>query len=245
MQKYFITKENLIKNVITGDDCHHISVVMRFKINDKVLVSDGNKTYLVALKSISSDEVSFEIIEERIGNVELPVFVSIFQGYPKGDKIEDIIKHGTELGASLFTPTLMKRSIFKLDPKKKENKLIRFNKIAKEAAEQSHRDLVPLVDDIIELKKIDFSSYNYKILCYEEDAKNNELINFKNIVCSLKENDRVAIVIGPEGGIDNVEVDYLKEQGFITCALGPRILRTETACLCCLSSISYEMELKK
>ena len=165
MQKYFITKENLIKNVITGDDCHHISVVMRFKINDKVLVSDGNKTYLVALKSISSDEVSFEIIEERIGNVELPVFVSIFQGYPKGDKIEDIIKHGTELGASLFTPTLMKRSIFKLDPKKKENKLIRFNKIAKEAAEQSHRDLVPLVDDIIELKKIDFSSYNYKILC--------------------------------------------------------------------------------
>lgn len=245
MQKYFITKENLTKHIITGEDCHHISVVMRSKIDDKVYVSDGSKTYLVALKSISSDEVSFEIIEEKIGNVELPVFVSIFQGYPKGDKIEDIIKHGTELGASLFTPTIMKRSIFKLDPKKKENKLIRFNKIAKEAAEQSHRDVVPLVDDIKELKKIDFSSYDYKILCYEEDAKNNELRNFKEIVSSLKENDKIAIVIGPEGGIDDSEVIYLKNQGFITCALGPRILRTETAGLYCLSAISYEMELKK
>lgn len=245
MQKYFITPENLKNNIITGDDCHHISVVMRFRIDDKVLVSDGNKTYLVALKSISSDEVSFEIIEEKIGNVELPVFVSIFQGYPKGDKIEDIIKHGTELGASLFTPTIMKRSIFKLDPKKKENKLIRFNKIAKEAAEQSFRAFVPLVDDIIELKKIDFSSYDYKILCYEEDAKNNELKNFKKIVSSLKENDRVAVVVGPEGGIDDSEVEYLKNLGFVTCALGPRILRTETAAFYCLSAISYEMELKK
>lgn len=245
MQKYFITKNDLENFRITGDDCHHISTVMRFKASDRVLVSDGDKSYLVSLKSISSNEVTFDIIEERIGNVELPVFVSIFQGYPKGDKIEEIIKHGTELGANQFTPTLMKRSVFKLDPKKKEAKLARFNKIAKEAAEQSYRDRVPLVDDIIELKKIDFSSYTHKILCYEENAKNNELTNFKSIVSNLNKNDKVAIVIGPEGGIDDSELNYLKSLGFISASLGPRILRTETAVFYCLSAISYEMELKK
>lgn len=245
MQKYFITKNDLKNHIISGDDCHHISNVMRFKVNDRILVSDGEKNYLVSLKTISSNEVSFEIIEEQIGNVELPVFVSIFQGYPKADKIEEIIKHGTELGASLFIPTLMKRSLFKLDPKKKEAKLTRFNKIAKEAAEQSNRNIVPLVDDILDLKKIDFSSYNHKILCYEENAKNNELTNFKRIISNLKMNDRIAIVIGPEGGIDDSELNYLKSIGFTPASLGPRILRTETAVFYCLSAISYEMELKK
>lgn len=245
MQKYFITSSNLENKIIVGDDSYHISVVMRNKINDMVLVSDGVKSYLVKLTKISLDEVSFEIIEEKIGNQELPVFVSIFQGYPKGDKIEDIIKHGTELGAYSFTPTIMKRSIFKLDLKKKENKLIRFQKIAKEAAEQSNREIIPKVIDIIDLKKIDFTDFDYKILCYEESAKNNELTNFKNIITKLKKNDKVAIIIGPEGGIDDSEVSYLTSLGFIPVSLGPRILRTETAVFYCLSAISYEMELKK
>jgi 16S rRNA (uracil1498-N3)-methyltransferase len=188
--------------------------------------------------------VSFEILKEETGSKEMPVFVTIFQGYQKGDKMEDIIKHGTELGAYQFYPTMMKRSIVKIDEKKKVSKLERFNKIAKEAAEQSYRDILPKVVDIIDLKKIDFSSYDYKILCFEESAKQNENSNFKNIIKKLKMNDKVAVVIGPEGGIDESEVKYLESKGFIPCALGPRILRTETAIFYVLSSISYEMELK-
>ena len=208
MQKYFISHDNLKSQIIDGDDAFHIIKVMRSRIGDEILVSDQNKTFLAKIKSFDSNKVLFEIIEEKTNITELPVFVSIFQGYPKGDKLDDIIKHGTELGVYEFYPTLMKRSVFKLEEKKKESKLLRFNKIAKEA------------------------------------AKENESANFKKIVSNLKENDKVAIVIGPEGGIDISEVEYLNKIGFIPCALGPRILRTETAIFYCMSAISYEMELK-
>lgn len=244
MQKYFISEENLLNKVILDADAFHITTVMRSKISDQVLVGCNNKNYLVEITSLSNKMVSFEIIKEETGNTELPVFVTIFQGYPKGDKMEDIIKHGTELGAYEFYPTLMKRSVVKIEEKKKTSKLERFNKIAKEAAEQSYRLTIPRVIDIIDLKKIDFSSYDYKILCYEESAKLGEESNFKNIIKDLKENDKVAILIGPEGGIDEKEYEYLVSKGFIPCALGKRILRTETAIFYALSSISYEMELK-
>lgn len=243
MQKYFVSKEDLESKTITGDDVFHIKNVMRFTVGDEILVSDQSVVYKVRISAIGA-KVSYEIVEEINGNNELPFFISIFQGYPKGDKIEDVIKHGTELGASEFYPTIMKRSIFKLDEKKKESKLVRFNKIAKEAAEQSNRNIIPKVVDIKRLDKIDFSNYNVKILCYEEDSKNNECLKFKGIIKNLKKDDRVAIIIGPEGGIDNSEVELLTSKGFISCALGPRILRTESVVFYALSSISYEWELK-
>lgn len=245
MQKYFITKENLLNRVILGDDAYQIQTVLRFKGGEKIMVSDSNKTYYAKINTVTKDEVTFEILEEKTGNTELPVFVSIFQGYPKGDKMEEIIKHGTELGAKEIVPTFMRRSIVKLEEKKIHSKLLRFRKIAKEAAEQSYRDSIPEIPSIPHLKTIDFSSFDVKIVCYEESAKNGELKAFKNIISNLSENMRVACVIGPEGGIDDAELEYLKAKGFIPCALGPRILRTETAVFYILSAISYEMELKK
>ena len=245
MQKYFISEEEFNLNQIRSDDAFHIANVMRCRVNDNVLIGYNNKTYLVKLTNITNKMVTFEIVKEETGVHELPVFVTIFQGYPKGDKLDDIIKHSTELGVYEIIPTIMKRSIFKLDTKKLESKLIRFNKIAKEAAEQSFRDYVPNIPSIKYLKEIDFSNFDKKILCYEESAKNNELVNFKNIISSLNKNDKVAILIGPEGGIDDSELTYLKDKGFVECSLGPRILRTETASFYCLSSISYELELKK
>ena len=245
MQKYFIPKEKLKLGIIDTSDAFHITSVMRCRVDDEILVSDCENTYRCKITSLKNDLVTFEILYQEIGNKELPVFVSIFQGYPKGDKMEEIIKHGVELGAYEFYPTIMKRSVFKLEEKKKDSKLLRFNKISKEAAEQSFREYIPEVKDIPYLKNIDFSKYDKKILCFEEVAKDGEFHNFKNIISNLKPNDKVAIVIGPEGGIDQTEVDYLVSQGFIPSALGPRILRTETAVFYCLSSISYEMELKK
>ena len=245
MQKYFITTKNLSSGVILGDDAYQIQMVLRYKGGEKIMVSDSNKTYYAKINTVTKDEVTFEILEEKAGNTELPVFVSIFQGYPKGDKMEEIIKHGTELGAKEIIPTFMKRSIVKLEEKKINSKLERFRKIAKEAAEQSYRDSIPQIPSIPYLKTIDFSSFDVKIVCYEESAKNGELKAFKSIISNLSENMRVACVIGPEGGIDDAELEYLKALGFIPCALGPRILRTETAVFYILSAISYEMELKK
>ena len=245
MQKYFITTKNLSSGVILGDDAYQIQTVLRYKGGEKIMVSDSNKTYYAKINTVTKDEVTFEILEEKAGNTELPVFVSIFQGYPKGDKMEEIIKHGTELGAKEIIPTFMKRSIVKLEEKKINSKLERFRKIAKEAAEQSYRDSIPNIPSVPYLKTLDFSSFDVKIVCYEESAKNGELKAFKSIISNLSENMRVACVIGPEGGIDDAELEYLKALGFIPCALGPRILRTETAVFYILSAISYEMELKK
>ena len=244
MQKYFISKEKLNECIIDTDDAFHISTVMRSKVGDEILVSDQERCVLAKITSIEKNKVTFEIKEELKANNELPVKVTIFQGYPKGDKLEEIIKHSTELGAYAFMPTIMKRSLFKLDPKKKNTKLERFQKIAKEASEQSFRLIIPKVIDILGLKEIDFNEYDKLILCYEESSKKGDLVNFKSIVKNLKKDDKVRVVIGPEGGIDEAELEYLSKLGFVSCGLGPRILRTETAAAYVLSSISYEMELK-
>lgn len=244
MQKYFISNDEFINNIITSDDVHHIKDVMRFKIGDKIIISNNNEEYLVEISSIEKNSVMFNKLMAIQNNNELPFSIDIYQGYPKGDKIEDIIKHSTELGMSNFYGVITKRSLFKLDAKKKESKLERFQKIAKEAAEQSNRKRLPSIKDIIELKKIDFSSYNHLILCYEEVAKNGESSNLKRIIKSFKPEDKIAVLIGPEGGIDKSEEEYLNNLGFVSCALGPRILRTETAALYVLSACGYEWELK-
>ncbi len=244
MQKYFVSKDDFKLNQITGEDCHHIKNVMRFKIGDLILVSNDEEEILAELISIDTKICKYELKMVVQNNNELPFFVDLYQGYPKGDKLEEIIKHSTELGVSNIYAVITKRSLFKLDSNKKESKLIRFNKIAKEASEQSNRRRCSKVLDIIELNKIDFSKYDHLVVCYEEDAKKSEASNFKNVVKKLKPEDKIAIFVGPEGGIDEKEIELLKSKGFISCGLGPRILRTETAIEYVLSSISYEWELK-
>lgn len=244
MQKFFITLDEFESKILSKDTSFQLINVLRSKVNDQFLVGVIDKTYLVQISKIENKNVAFEVIEEKTGNSELPFFVSLFQGYPKGDKLENIIKYGTQLGVHEFHPTLMKRSVFKLDTNKKDNKLERFNKIAKEAAEQSFRDVCPTVVDIKQLNKIDFSGYDIKILCYEESAKNDETSAFKRIVKSIKTNDKIAVIVGPEGGITPEEVEYLTNQGFVSVGLGPRILRTETVVFYVLSTLSYEWELR-
>ena len=244
MQKYFVSLKNFKECIIDGEDCHHIKNVMRFKIGDEIIVSDEEEEVIASITSIDSNVVRYEIKMAIQNQSELPFLIDLYQGYPKGDKLEDIIKHSTELGVSNIYAVMMKRSLFKLDSKKKDNKIVRFNKIAKEASEQSHRRRLSKFIDIIDLKNINFSAYDKLIVCYEEDAKNSEISNFKQVVKSLKPNDKVLVLVGPEGGIDDSEIKLLKEKGFISCGLGPRILRTETAALYVLSAIGYEWELK-
>lgn len=244
MQKYFIDSVSLENNVITGDDVFHIKNVMRQRVGDKFIVSDSKSEFLASIVRIDKDIIYFEKIEAIDNSSQLPFFVDIYQGYPKGDKLDDICKHSTELGVNKVFAVNMKRSIVKIDPKKVETKCVRFDKIMKEASEQSHRPTLAHFGGIIDLKKIDFSTYDYKILAFEESAKEGEKSNFKNIIQNAKNGSRIAILIGPEGGIDLSEVEYLNNLGFINCALGPRILRTETASMYALSAISYESELK-
>ena len=243
MQKYFISDDDFNNHRITSDDVHHIKDVMRFNIGDDIIVSNGKNEAICKITSIDKGTVTFDITMAIQNENELPFSIDLYQGYPKGDKLEDIVKHTTELGVCGIYGVITRRSVFKLDSKKKESKIERFNKIAKEAAEQSNRKILPKFVDIIDFKKLNFSEYDYKIVCYEESAKNGEQSNLKNIIKNLKRDSRVAVFIGPEGGISEDEIKSLEDMGFVCCALGPRILRTETASHYVLSAISYEWEL--
>lgn len=229
--------------MITSDDVFHIKNVLRMKSGDEIIVSDGVKSFYSKIIKITADAVFYEITKEIEGNYELPFFLTLFQGYPKGDKMDDIIKNTTQLGISEIYPVLSKRSVVKIEDSKKESKLARFRKIAKESAEQSERNKIPSIPNIISFKEIDVNGFDLLFFAYEKKARESETSDFKEIIKSIKPNMKVGFFVGPEGGIDDVEANFLIKMGFKPIGLGSRILRTEMASLYVISAISYEWEL--
>ena len=236
MPRYFVDEFNINNLIIDKDNFHHLKTVNRVKVGEEVELYSNGITYNVKVTKINKDSLNFEIVDQFYYDTEFNFHVTIMQSYPKGDKLEDIIKHSTELGVYEIIPTITERTIVKIDNSKKDNKINRLNAIAKEAAKQSRRNFIPIINDIKKLEEIDFSSYNVKIFAYELEATNNNK-KFLEMINSIKENDNVIIAIGPEGGFSTKEANYLIDKGFIPVSLGKRILRTETASLYCLSAI--------
>lgn len=248
MQRYFVSNDQLKDTMveIDGNDYHHIANVLRMNVGEQILcVVEQKGTALAKIEDISNELVLASVIEWLNEEKELPVHVTIVSGLPKGDKLEYIVQKGTELGASAFIPFSAERSIVKWDAKKARKKIERLQKIAKEAAEQSHRTVVPHVDMPITLRQlIDLAkSYDTRLIAYEEEAKQNEKSVLSKALTSIEKGTSVLIVFGPEGGLTPSEVESLQEHGFKACGLGPRILRTETAPLYALAAISYQLEL--
>ncbi len=247
MQRYFVpysSAHNVF--VITGDDFRHMVKVMRMKEQDEmILVTDDRQSALCQITNISNEELTARVVQWLDESVELPVDVTIVSGLPKGDKLDLIIQKGTELGATKFIPFIAARSIVKWDEKKADKKLSRWQKIAKEAAEQSHRNVVPAVEAPLNLSSLIKASehYDVKLIAYEEDSRQGETKNLVGCLQSLTKGNSLLVVFGPEGGLTTEEVEKLHEHGFISCGLGPRILRTETAPLYLLSAVSYQLEL--
>ncbi|MFN2745273.1 MULTISPECIES: 16S rRNA (uracil(1498)-N(3))-methyltransferase [Bacillus] len=251
MQRYFIeqTKQEVQAEPmlsIQGEDVHHIVNVMRMSAGDHVVccAKDGHEARC-RIESLSKEEVVLSIVEWTGDNRELPVRVHIANGLPKGDKLEWIIQKGTELGASSFIPFEASRSVVKLDDKKAKKKRERWAKIAKEAAEQSHRNIVPEVAAVHTFQSLlnSLEGFDKCVVAYEESSKQGEKSRFQSAVKSLPEGSSVLIVFGPEGGFSEAEIEALKEKGAAACGLGPRILRAETAPLYALAAISYHTEL--
>lgn len=237
MPRYFVSKENINNLIIDNDNYHHLATVNRAKVGEEVELSCDNITYKVKITNITKDVINFEILDCFYFDTEFNFKVTLLQSYPKGDKLEEIIKHSTELGVYEIMPVITERSIVKIDKNKKESKLNRLNMIAKEASKQSRRNYIPQINDIYNLTDIDFTKYNKLIFAYEVEATNTENKKFLEIINDIKENDNIIIAIGPEGGFSEKEANYLIGKGFIPVSLGKRILRTETAGLYCLSAI--------
>ncbi|WP_217586750.1 16S rRNA (uracil(1498)-N(3))-methyltransferase [Lentibacillus saliphilus] len=248
MQRYFIPEENWQEDAVIIDksDAHHVMRVMRMTEGDTLICAHPNG--LVALCSIhalETDHVRCLIDEWLDQTVELPVDVTIVQGLPKGDKMEQVLQKGTELGATGFIPFKADRSVVKWDDKKAHRKLLRYEKIVKEAAEQSHRTRLPHVYEPMDLATLLQSTGDYDvcIYAYEEEAKTSgPFTSLAAVFQELKPQSRLLVCIGPEGGFSPDEATTLKESGFIPVRTGPRILRTETAALYVLAALSYHLE---
>lgn len=248
MQRYFIlNKENWLDNqvVIAGEDAHHISRVMRGKSGDQIICSDNSgNSALCRIIEITKNQVLASVEEWLNQEVELPIEVTVAQGLPKGDKFDFILQKGTELGAFSFIPFKADRSIVNWDERKMVKKIQRFEKIVKEASEQSHRNRIPTIQTPVSLKELLTigEAFDFKLFGYEGEAKTDDYQTLAGILKQTKKGMRLLICIGPEGGFSEKEVEGLKENDFQAVRFGPRILRTETAALYALASISYHFE---
>lgn len=246
MQRYF-THERIQENntlTISGDDAHHMIQVMRMTSGDEVYIVAEGVTYTTALVEGTSKSVLLQVKEQHAQSNEMPIKVSIVCGLPKGDKLELITQKATELGMHTLYPFEAKRSIVKWDKQKNEKKIARLQKIAKEAAEQSHRSFIPHIHNPIALKELleIAKSYDVKFVADEEDAKLENRQKFAEQLKKVYDKSSILIVFGPEGGLDRQEITTLLKNEFQPISLGPRILRTETAPLYALAAISYEYE---
>ena len=241
MPKFFVTADNIENNkiTITGKDVNHIKNVLRKKVADKIIVCE-NKDYLCEIISLNNDIIECRIIEELDTNSESNIKVTIYQGIPKSDKMELIIQKSVELGAFAIIPTEMKRCVVKL--KDKEKKIQRWQKISEVASKQCNRNIIPQINNVITLDKIDKNMHDVILVAYENEKKNTLKNELKEIKKANYKNVNIAIVIGPEGGIDKTEIEVLKQKQAKIVTLGDRILRTETVALNMLSIIMYELE---
>ena len=250
MPKFFV-KNNQIKDgkiVITGKDVNHIKNVLRLNIDDDLQICDLDTSvnYACEITKISNETVECNIFNKIDSLSEPNIHIHIFQGLPKSDKSELIIQKCVELGAQEITPVEMKRCVVKIDEKGKAKKIDRWQKISEVAAKQCGRDIIPKVNNIINIKNICnlTSKYDIVLLAYENEQTNtlkNELIKIKEKTKSKNDKFKIAVIIGPEGGIDEEEVNYLKENGAKVITLGKRILRTETVAFVLTSIIMYEL----
>ena len=247
MKKFFVS-ENQVKNdkvFIVGTDVNHIKNVLRMNIEDRINICIAEENYIAEILEFKDNQIECKIVEKMDVSHESNVNISIFQGLPKFDKMEFIIEKNTEIGVKEFIPVIMKRSIVKVDEKVKEKKEERFRKIAEVASKQSQRDIIPKVKNIIKFKEIIelFKIYDYVLVAYEDEKKN----HIKDVLKSIKQEEKevynIGIVIGPEGGIDQEEIEYMKDiNNIYFVSLGDRILRTETAGMVASTQILYELE---
>lgn len=236
MQRYFVNKKEDNLFILSEEDSHHVINVMRMNINDKVEIVFDNTLYLASINNLNTP-VKCEQVEKLDSNNRIIPKVVIVQALVKEQKMDYILQKACELGVYQIIPVNTSRSIVKID-KNDSKKILRWNKILKEASEQSKRVDIPILDKIYnfnDLKSLDFKG---KFIC---SIKENKKL-LKSTLSNFNINDTIVYVIGPEGGFSPEEEELLIENGYIPISLGSNILRTETASLFIMSAINYEFE---
>ena len=244
MQHFFVTPEQVCdrKIYIEGSDVNHMKNVLRMRSGEMLEVSDGNNhKYCCRIEAFEQEMVVLEIEEEQSTDTELPSRICLFQGLPKGDKMKLIIQKAVELGASEVIPVSTRRSIVKLDAKKAAKKVERWQEIARSAAKQSGRGVIPEVSGVQDFKKaLEYAKTLDIVLIPYELAEG--MKTTRTVIESIRPGQSVGIFIGPEGGFEKEEVEQAITAGAKEITLGRRILRTETAGMTTLSILMYHLE---
>lgn len=232
MQRYFAKDKKNNNIYLESTDLHHIKNVMRMNIGDSIECVYDGITYLCRIDGYANN---ISIISKLDENNELDTEITIAIALVKEQKFDLILQKLTELGVSRIIPLNMERSIIKLDSQKLEKKKKRWESICKEASEQSHRNKIPEITNIMSLKELVKLEVEDKYVCSVKEKEN--LVNKY-----LQNNSKCATmlyVIGPEGGITDKEEDFLNNNGYTSISLGPRVMRVETAAIYIASIANY------
>jgi len=232
MHNFFAENSQRTENTfrITDGDLNHIKNVLRMREGDTFLVSCEGIRYLCRLAEYENDAAVAEILEENYGNTSLPVKIYLFQGLPKADKMEWIIQKTVELGVEGIYPVAMNRCIVKLDDSKKKSKTTRWQAIAENAAKQSKRSIIPEVYDAVSYREAMELAGKMDLFLVPYENKDG-MVSTLAALESLRPGMSIGILIGPEGGFSEVEIEDAIRAGGRVISLGKRILRTETAAI--------------
>lgn len=244
MQHFFVmpsqVKEKRI--YIEGSDVNHMKNVLRMRIGEELVVSDGNNLqYRCAVEGYEGGNAVLEILEELPVDTELPSRIYLFQGLPKQDKMELIVQKAVELGAYQIVPVATKRAVVKLDEKKAAKKALRWQQIAESAAKQAGRGVIPKVASVMSYKEALKCAKGLDVLLIPYELAEG-MEETRKVIEVIRPGQSVGIFIGPEGGFEKEEVELAMEYGAKAITLGKRILRTETAGLTALSVLMFHLE---
>ncbi|NCA99359.1 MAG: 16S rRNA (uracil(1498)-N(3))-methyltransferase [Clostridia bacterium] len=254
MPRFFVEEEIPAEATnwgISGDDARHMRTVLRMVPGDELTLCDGRRTDIQAkILALTSNVVELSLGERRANQTESPLEIWLFQGLPKSDKMDSIIQKSVELGVSRIIPVACERSVAKIEARDVARKTERWNKIAREAAKQCGRGLLPLVEAPVSFREAIRLATDTDLALIpwesERDQSIRRLLTTEEprllVLQKNGQRPRVAILIGPEGGFSRAEIEHALESGLHPVTLGQRILRTETAGPAVLAMLGYQFE---
>ncbi len=247
MLHIFVDPADMQGEILTvgGREAHHIRSVLRMKAGERLSASAGENTgrRIYVIEEVGEESVVCRLEEVREADTELPVRVLLFQGLPKGDKMETIVQKSVELGVSEIIPVAMKRSVMRLDPARGRRKTARWQTIAESAASQSRRLIVPRVSEPVSWREALKRAGEEADLCLVPYELQERDASTRSLVESIRPGQCVAVFIGPEGGFEEEEIREARAAGMHPISLGSRILRTETAGPAFLAWLIYRFEI--
>lgn len=244
MQHFFVTPSQVKEEriYIEGSDVNHMKNVLRMRCGEEVTVSDGNnRQYRCVVDGYGEDKAFLRILEEKTVDTELSSRVYLFQGLPKQDKMELIVQKAVELGAYQIIPVSTRRSVVKLDEKKAQKKVERWQQIAVSAAKQAGRGYIPEVAPVVSYRQAVERAKELDMILIPYELERGMQAT-KEIIGAVRPGQSVAVFIGPEGGFEKEEVELAERCGAKAVSLGRRILRTETAGLAALAVLMFHLE---